>query len=399
MTRRMSQSSISGANEDLTQWKPIYNITYAGYKRGDKTNEPERAGRVIIHMGDNEHIGGYYIYGSTAKMWYKEGYIQKVMEVPVQLCTFTKRREENLNVYDVLVDIRKLNLLYGTGENMAQNDREGLIESPSAADSKNIWTTLFKSDPRYWKGLFQKELDTRWHIFDKNIEHLTSEWKVFKKINMEISETGKNAETYKSEWAESLSGLGNLINKITEHEKGMWAETQRSRDMKTLKVKQKFKDSDVDEIRFNNMMEYIEKYPELQAHKTIERAVDGVKEKREEVIAAEKAYRQKIKETNVYLNTAKSELQRIDHQLTAFESFKTTGESKMNAELGKLTVKIRSVFWDVATKENMKLYVFEFDRKIEESRDQLKLMKEDLKEYEKMEFKPIVTKKFADIED
>ena len=234
---------------------------------------------------------------------------------------------------------------------------------------------------------------------------LSNEWETFKKTSMEISEVRNNVETYRKEWAESLTSLGNILNKNTTHEKGMWDITQGNRQNRAMKIKQKVIRSSIDEMNFNSMMDYIKQYPELQSQKTIDKSIDNVKEKRDEVITAEKAYQEKIKEANVYLNTAKSKLDKTEHELTAFETIKTEGEKQIKEMESKFSSKFRLVHGILpaplteAEKESLKLFVFEFDRKIEESRNQLKLLKEDLKEYEKREFKPIVTKKFSAIED
>jgi CBS domain-containing protein len=286
------------------------------------------------------------------------------------------------------------------GNNMAQNNSKILPEYTSPKESAGFWSRVFHTrDPDFWKELFQKELDTRWHIFDANLENLNIQWENFKKIHMEVAETESGLRAYEREWDKSLTSLGNLLNKNAVHEKMMWDTTQKNRKVKGLKVNQKFRDSDVDEIRFNNMIDYIKQYPELQAQRTIDRSVDNVRDKRSEVLSAQKAYDGKIKETNTYLNTAKSKLQKVEHQLDSFETIKTEGEKKIKEEQSKLSFKIRSALMTAAEKESLKLFLFEFDRKIEESRDQLKLMRDDLKEYEKREFKPIVTKKFAAIEE
>lgn len=391
--------------EDLAKWKPTWRIMYAGYREGDKSDEPTMAGRVVIHSAGQERIGGFYIHRSgSVKIWYKDGYEKKTIYAPIQLCTFTKRHEGNVNIYDVVVDKNKLEVIYGKSDNqngvkMNENSKE-LPEYTSPKESAGFWARVFKTrDPEYWKETFQKELDIRWKIFDTKLESFSSEWKNFKKTHMEIAEEAENVGFYEEEWKESLTSLGNLIDKNTTHEKQMWDTTQRNKNMKGLKIKQKFKDSDVDEIRFNNMMEYIKQYPELQTERPIDKALEAAKEKRDEVISAKKMVSGKEKEANTYLNTAKSDLQRIEHQLDSFETIKTEGEKKIKEEQGKLSFKIRSVLMTAAEKESLNLFIFECDRKVDECRDQLKLMKEDLKDYEKREFKPIVTKKFSPIED
>ncbi len=272
-------------------------------------------------------------------------------------------------------------------------------ELPTQKETITFWESKFKAgDAKYWKDHLQNELNKRWGIFDKNLSGLTSEWEEFKKTHMEIAEANNNIETYKREWEESLTSLGNLLNKNTGHEQMMWEQTQKGREVKEMKITQKFKESDVDEMRFNNMMDYIEKYPELQAQKTIAESIENLKDKRNEVIEVEKLYREKIKNVNVFLNTVKSKLEKIDHQLIAFESFRKDAEKKIEEVQQRLLTKIQKIFMTDEQKENLRLFIFEFDRKIEEGRNQLNLMKEDFEKYQKKEFDIIKVARFSDID-
>ena len=234
---------VERMSEDLARWKPIWGTNYAGYKYGQKKDEPTREGRVIIYIGNEKHIGGFYIHRSgSVKIWYKHGYENKTIYAPIQLCTFTKRHEGNMNIYDVVVDKNKLEVIYGKSDNqngveMNENSKE-LPEYTSPKESAGFWARVFKTrDPEYWKETFQKELDIRWKIFDKNLENFSNEWKTFKRTHMEIAEEGENVNSYGEEWKESLTSLGNLINKNTAHEKQMWDTTQRNKNMKGLNIK------------------------------------------------------------------------------------------------------------------------------------------------------------------
>jgi hypothetical protein len=283
-----------------------------------------------------------------------------------------------------------------TSDNVTQNSEKPL----SGKEGSSFWKrVLHTEDLKEWVEIFQGELDTRWRTFDGSLGDLTKEWKGFKKTQMEIIETYDNAQNCRKEWEETLISLGNLINKKTTHEKGMWEITQGNKQNRAMKVKQKLIRSNVDEMNFNSMMDYIKKYPELESSGIIEEAKLEADEKRKEVLDAEKVYNQKMKETNTYLNTAKSELQKVENQLTSFETIKSEGTKEIERELKKTINQIRiKIWWTPKEKQRLKLYLYESDRKIGESRDQLKLMKEDLEEYEKREFKPIVTQKFEAIE-
>lgn len=291
------------------------------------------------------------------------------------------------------------------GDTMAGNTSDMESDYTPYKENVGFWDRIFhNTDPVYWKKTIKKELDHRWNAFNSSIEQLIQDYESFKKYHMEIIEEEANLEVIKEEWDESLKSLGNLLNKHTQHEKQMWDTTQKSSRTKDIKIKQKFKDSDVDEIRFNNMMDYIKQYPELQSKSTISHLLEDVNTKRNEVVDAAKRYRSKIKEANVYLNTVKMKLEKVEGELESFEKMKKEGEDKVNnintkSVFGKIKKALDTItFKTEAEKQSVLLNFYEYDRKIETSKRQLKLIKNDLAEYERREFKPIVTQKFKDIE-
>ncbi len=386
-------------------WKPHLFDVYRGWHNRGST------GVIVIHIGEEEHNGSFSVGNRLVTIHYNDGYETKVIQVPKEMCRFAKHFSSSRRTrhYHVWLDKNTVAKAQNATENNVNTNKNGnnmigsekkLPDYISPKESAGFWARVFHTrDPDFWKETLQKELDTRWNIFDTNLENLSKGWKEFKKTQMEITESYDNATNYREEWKESLVSLGNLINKMKGHEEKMWDVTQSTRQNRNMKIKQKFIRAGVDEMNFNSMTDYIEKYPELQSSRVIEKAVDKADEKRKEVIEAEKSYNQKMKEVNTYLNTVKSDLQRIEHQLDSFETIKTEGAKKIKEEQNKPAFKIRSALMTAAEKESLNLFLYECDRKINESRDQLKLMKEDLKGYEKREFRPIVTRKFVAIED
>ena len=173
--RKIFQNSGIMGNEDLARWRPINHLTYAGYRSGTKRDEPERSGKVIIHLGEAEYIGGFYIEGASVKIWYHDGYIKKEINIPTILCVFTKRREGSVNIYDVVIDNEKLDILFGKGVTMTEEKKNGVTDYKPFKENIGWWDRLLKTtDPVYWKKTIQTELDTRWTTFDNSSEKLAS---------------------------------------------------------------------------------------------------------------------------------------------------------------------------------------------------------------------------------
>jgi hypothetical protein len=312
-----------------------------------------------------------------------------------------KQKQFDITDRNLLLKYTNHNRHDQNSDNMVGNDKAApIVEYKPTKEKVNLIDRLLKrTDPVFWQKIVQGELDKRWAAFDTTADKLRNDFEKFNRQAMEITEAEHNVQTTEKEWAESLTSLGNLLNKNASHEKQMWETTQKNRKAGNFKIKQKFNDSDVDEIRFNNMMEYIKQYPELQMQKTVDRLIDNVKDKRNEIVSVNKVYREAIKETNVYLNIAKNKLQEVQDELVAFEKMKMEGEQKVNeAQTKGLINKIINSTRTAAEKESTKLNFFAYDRKIDVSKNQLKLIEKRLREYENRKFMPIVTQKFEDIE-
>jgi len=338
--------------------------------------------------------------------------LQKMNEARIgRICVVSREDSRRLIGLVSLVDLRRPrprtddrekpdNTIRPTPTGGRTQEETGTPDYKQWKENIGWWDRLLKNtDAVYWKKTIQEELDKRWSAFDSSTEKLVEDFNRFKEHYVGIPEQEGVLTSYKKEWAESLTSLGNLLNKNTTHEQQMWDTTQRAMKVESMKVAQKFKDSDVDEIRFNNMREYIRQYPELQAQSTISRLMNDVNQKRAEIIEEETKYRGVIKESNLYLNTARNKLQKVQDELEAFEAMRKEGEEKVNSAQGKGIIrKIQNIRKTAAEKESTKLNFFEYDRKINASKNQLHLIKEDLTKYEERSFKPIVTQKFDDIE-
>ncbi len=79
---------------------------------------------------------------------------------------------------------------------------------------------------------------------------------------------------------------------------------------------------------------------------------------------------------------------------------KKEGEQKVNdAQFKGLKNKLLNWNKTEAEKQSTRLDMFKYDRKIDVSKNQLKLIGQRIEKYEERKFTPTVTKRFKDIED
>lgn len=390
-------------NEDLPNWKPIPNLTYAGYSYGTKRDEPTRAGKVVLHIEDHEHVGGFYIYGSLVKVWYKEGYVTKVIdEIPMRLCKFTKRREDNWNIYDVFIDKKRLELIYGNnenGENMTSNENSsegyGMKSKGNEDEEVEFRVRPEKADlvgrltgrpsAIYLKKRYEDKLNEIWKEFDTTMEKIESQNTKFDEIDTTIPGLKKTLQIAKEEWVESLTSLENLLKKTMHHEWNMWSKTQESRKMRVQKNAPRLKYSDVDEMNFNSMTDFIEKYPELQSQKDVGRSMNAVDEKRKSVIGAQKELDKAISERNLIVSTFEKLTQKAEDNLGTFEELINEAEEKVNKSRYN-TSKIRNPLATEYERDATKLELLPYKGKLKERKSVLKRVQGQHSKYERKDF-------------
>jgi len=106
--------------------------------------------------------------------------------------------------------------------------------------------------------------------------------------------------------------------------------TQSAKQGKEMRIKQKFHKSDVDEMNFNSMMDYIKQYPELQSSRDIDKGAQSLESKREEMIREQKVFEEAKLKYNYTLNTFESLTEKAEAYLNEFEKYILEAEEKVN---------------------------------------------------------------------
>jgi len=329
--------------EDLANWKPKVNTEYNGYdyhKHGE-----HRIGHTIIYFKNSgnsleEHYGGFNIMNNQAKIWYRDSNNQKVqMIIPITQCSFNKTMSRNVTYYHAIINTNVGGSNMGTreGKNMDETsygegkNQDGTVHIGIKKDDAGLISRLTgKASAIYNKNQAEEKLNEIWKSFDYTIEDINGQEKELEHIRVEIPALRNGVNTVDKEWSESLKSLGNLINKKTTHEKGMWSLTQSARQNKDTKIKQKFHKSDVDEMNFNSMMDYIKQYPELQSSRDIDKGAQSLESKREEMIREQKVFEEAKLKYNYTLNTFESLTEKAEAYLNEFEKYIVEAEEKVN---------------------------------------------------------------------
>ncbi|MDE1768119.1 MAG: hypothetical protein KGH62_02010 [Candidatus Micrarchaeota archaeon] len=347
---------------------------------------------VLIHIGEQSYPGSFSVDDNYATIRY-EG---KEIVVDKRSCKFTK----HVNMHDRTV---YYNAYYDEGSNKTmgktmdeksmdekeygtKKDQDKTVHIGKSRDDAGIIDRLTgKASAIFSKNQAEEKLNEMWKEFDNTIGKIDAQEQALKELDAGIPALEKISNVVEKEWSESLTSLGNLINKKTTHEKMMWGTTQATRQNRGMKIKQKFIRAGVDEMNFNSMQDYIKQYPELQSSDIIQRAVDKVDQKRTEKVDAETKLATAIAKFNLGLNTFEGLTEKAESNLEEFSNYIPEAEQKVNNSkynksgvVGKLRT-LETEYEHQATRLNMLPYKgILSDRKIV-----LKRVKDELSDYKR----------------
>ena len=230
----------------------------------------------------------------------------------------------------------------------------------------------------------------------EELQRVTDHWhhKVKKKIswmygmNHKLKDNLALVQKYKKyiiadeeERAGLYQNLGNLLSKEEMLEDKMWKTTQKGRKVNTINIKQKFKDSELEESNFNAMQEVLKQYPELSSKSTYKNLQNSIKEKEKEIKITKKKHSRAVSEVL-------RELSYWPRNISEGEDF----VKRFNKELKKAKEKLngmryfKSVFYRISSEREKRRVNINTDYyKMDEMENTIKIFKEEVKKSKKQD--------------
>jgi hypothetical protein len=202
-------------------------------------------------------------------------------------------------------------------------------------------------DAIFLRNKYQTELDNA-HASVVNMVHYSEEDnRKLKEAFNKAESLKRNIQAHETERERSYNSLGNLLNKETDFEKGMWKNTLDKNKVKAITVKQKFKDTDIDEIRYDAMNDYLRQYPEYTSKSTFKTILFDIRYKEKEIREEKSNFNKSVSEYNYLLSNVEKSLRKAEDKIVAYHKVLDEGQKK----LGECKY-INSIFYRMATEEN-----------------------------------------------
>ena len=213
------------------------------------------------------------------------------------------------------------------GFKYARHEPRTVREKPTLAG-----TLSGRNDAIFLKNKYQNELDSTWSAIINMIHFIETRNQELKEVHSRIPQIKRNVEAHQQERADLYTNLNNVLKKETDFEKVMWNKTQEGRKGKSITVKQKFNDSDIDEVRFDSMLDYLKQYPEYASKSTFRKILDKIEEKEREIRKETENYNRIVSDYNFKLSAFEVLITKAEDKFQAYDTIKKEGEKKLSEQ-------------------------------------------------------------------
>lgn len=321
---------------------------------------------------------------------YKNSILYRLIEL--NAFDFTNRNELNkyLNkdlvklidkkgdIDNYLEDIEKADISY-------DEDDETMIATP-ITKTKEIEPkgTIFtgRKDAIFLKNRYQKEVDNSWAEIVNMVHYIELKSKKLKESYNKSLGLKQDIGAYKSERNELYDNLSNLLTKETNFEDKMWQTTQKGRKVNSITVKQKFSESDVDEMRFDSMKDYLKQYPEYTSKARFKRILENIENKEADIRKVKKRYNESVSKYNYLLSFFEKHIQKAKDKIKRYKELLKEANRKIDDGRYK-----RSIFYKFASEETKaEVEIDTLSHRLSQFENTLDIIQSDFKDYKRKTF-------------
>jgi chromosome segregation ATPase len=210
-----------------------------------------------------------------------------------------------------------------------------------------------KRDAQKIRNRYQDQLDEAHRRVKSNITHLYDMNHKLKWAMSQIEKFRKDIEADADERKKLFSSLQNLLKQETDFEEKMWTKTQQGNKIKSVKINQKFKDSEIEEARYDTMMNYLRKYPKYASKSSFSKILDKITEIEKGIKKTKRSYHKEITDATREVSYFPRVIMEARNKINTYNQILSEGNNKLSemrylksflfklsSESGKLNVTI-----------------------------------------------------------
>jgi len=203
-----------------------------------------------------------------------------------------------------------------------------------------------KKDAMFLRNQYQTEIDNAHTALVNMVHYLESKNTDLKSAYNYAQGQKRDVQSHETERANLYETLGNMLTKETNFEKTMWQSTIKNQKINKLTIKQKFKDSDIDEIKYNSMQEYLKQYPEYASKSSFKTVLGNIEKKEKDIRECKQNYNNAVSKYNFLHSDIENHIIKATHNLKSYKDILKEGKVKLSD-----TRYNKSIFFKFASEE------------------------------------------------
>jgi len=186
-----------------------------------------------------------------------------------------------------------------------------------------------KYDAAIIRNRYQKELNECNISIVKHVHYTEKRLNELKDVYNEVQALKSDITAHELEREKLYENLSNLLTKETNFEKDMWKTTQKGRKVKSINIKQKFHESDVEQVH-DSMMQYLQKYPKYASKSSFSEIIERIKDKERSIRNKKQEYNHNISDYNSRLSKFEKRLLKIEEKFNAYDKVLNEWKEKIS---------------------------------------------------------------------
>jgi len=228
-----------------------------------------------------------------------------------------------------------------------------------------------KKDAISIKEEYQKALDYSHEKISNKVSFLYKMNHKLKENLALVQQYKKDIISHEEERKSLYRNLEELLNKEKVHEKDMWSVTKENEKDSNVVIKQKFNDSDIDEVKFNSIRENIKQYPEY--HTMFKKNLEIIDKKESDIRYKKERYNHAISAVLKELSYFPRNIIEAEGLVKRFKAQLKEGQEKLNSMRY-----LKSFLYKLASEtEKIKVNIHTLYYRVEEMEDTIQKLKEE----------------------
>ncbi len=266
------------------------------------------------------------------------------------------------------------------GNNSLQYD-----QTPQIKHGSIIGDITGRNDAIFLRNRYQTELDNTNVTIVKSIYGLEQESKILNDTYNNAQKSKNNVIKNEDERRTLFSSLENLLNKETNFESAMWDKTTKRNKVKTVNIRQKINESDVEEMHFDSMMDYLKQYPEYASKTAFKQTRDKIEAKEKEIRESGEQYNEAVQEYNYQLSIMEKEIQKTENNIQKYYQILEDGTKRLSG-----TRYIKGIFHSISSeKAKQEISLDTIRHRVDRAKDTLDIIKSELSQNTRTKFVPM----------